>query len=300
LLSRLRVERLPWLILLLVTVAAGHLIALPGNTLLSASIQDALHIAAFAVIASAIWLSLRWPRVLVVLLLCAGIGAAYEIAQLFTSRDASALDLGRDLLGAVVVLMGWYQYERRRAASGRLWLAGAAILVLISALVLPLYAMLTYQHRDAMFPRLLDIGSWWQQGLIRSNSFKQIVSAPADWPEYTGRPVLLIRWSEDTYPGMTLEELVPDWSGYTTLAIDMYVVGDEPLMFTVAVRHVGYDGTAAYVPNRIGPGPVQLRVPLSALARDRAGRPALLRDLILHTSMRYAGREILIGAVRLE
>ncbi len=274
---------------------------IPGDHLLAVVMQNALHVPWFAILTLVIWFVFGHRNLVWVLAISGTIGVATEAMQIVGPREASFLDLGLNLLGALIAALGIFLHHTYRGFKRKQlwsWIGVAALLVVVT-LVPPTYIHLSYQHRDRLFPRLLEIDSFLQKPLLHLNSTYESIEAPNQWIEYVGSQVLKVRWADTEYPGLELKEVVSDWTCCRVLRVDLYIIGDEPMMVSTAVGHRGKRGTAAYVPNILNPGAHQLKVPLGQLGA--IGRSAgAISKLIIHTSRRYAGREILIADVRLE
>lgn len=274
---------------------------IPGETLLAATLQNALHIPWFACVVLVIWLVLGRQRPVWMLAAGAAVAIASEVLQGIGQRDVSLYDLGLDLAGAAMAMVGIHLHRRagpRTRERIRAWSA-TALLLALTTLAAPAYVGLSYQQRDAMFPRLLAIGSWLQKPLVGANSPSRIVPAPRAWRSYAGKPVLLVRWADNRYPGIELREVVADWTCCDALVLDLYVKGNEPMRVTAAVGHAGTEGTARYSPHILPPGSNRLAIPLRRLGAVGPDANAITR-LIVHTSRDYAGRTLLIGDIRLE
>ena len=222
-----------WFLALVVTLlfASHHFVSLPGD-LFGRTLQNALHIPAFAVFG--LVLALRFSRWSTWQLIgcCLLIASGLEGLQSFTARSASFVDLGRDMVGSTIAILAvrgpglnWYR------------LAGAGVLITLLTAMLPARVLLAYAHRDEMFPMLVDPGSWRQQPLLSSNSMLETVELRVD----TGQSEAALRvcWSGDKYPGLHFNETVADWSGYSSLIVELEVEGAEPVQVTAAIGHEG-------------------------------------------------------------
>lgn len=64
-------------------------------------VDDALHIPLFAALALLFMRALGYPPWPLLLAVCAAVAVTTEVLQFFTGRDASVMDVARDLVGAV-------------------------------------------------------------------------------------------------------------------------------------------------------------------------------------------------------
>jgi hypothetical protein len=96
------------------------------------------------------------------------------------------------------------------------------------------------------------------------------------------------------------EETVTDWSGYTTLAVDLEVLGGEPMRITAAIGHEGLAGTYAYVSETFAPGQSSWRVPLESLIQTKEGGSARISHFILHSRRAHKQQCVIFSQVGLE
>ncbi len=290
----------------LVVLIAGQQFGTLGRAdLFGQTLSNALHIPLFAVITAL--LAMVFPRSGAVTIGAVStlLAVLTEVAQLFTSRHASVTDFGLDLLGVVPVVLGLIATRRLHATAGgapsaRVLVWGAvALLVAVLASAAPGRVLLAYAHRDSAFPVLLEPSVWALAPLVSSNSATRATTAPAQWPGYAHGSVLEVQWAPARYPGVTLDEVVPDWSGFSALAVDVFLPDDAPASLTAAVRYHGEYGTAAHLRLPVRPGAQRLVYPLTALLHPRDGDLPRVRSLILHTHRGAAGRRLLIGRVTL-
>lgn len=262
--------------LLLGVLALAHLWPVPeGTNLLLRTLQNAMHVPAFAVLSAFLALmfaKLRWVRVA---LICLGIGLLLEASQVLTSREASLRDLASDVLGILLGLL------IARSPSG-MKLAAGAVLFLVTAWS-PFQVWAAYQQRDAMLPVLLDARVL-ESSLFNSNS--QVQRSAGN--------LLSICLADVSYPGITLEEPPPDWRKYETLEVRFGVENDEDILLTVAVGHVGSTGTSAYVTRRFPAGMHTWEVPVSEL--QTTGR--FISRFNLHSYREHAGQCLVLDSVR--
>lgn len=288
------------LAIILTAIAAllvAHLYGTIGANLLGRVLQNALHVPAFAGLAVLLaWCLPSWSR-LQLLGGCLAAGVLLEGVQVFFQREASLYDLGLDALGVVIALVAFVPGSDNTQPVARKVFAGVSVLVFLTG-VLPGWIYLSYLHRDALFPALLDVGSWRQKPLLTSNSPMSVVVR--EWADGVERGAVRTCWSDARYPGLTFSEVVADWRAYKKLVVELAVPGNRALSLTAAVGHVGTPGTSAYIPAMFAPGFHEWSVPIADLLRTTNSKPALVSRLILHSSSEYAGECVLIAAVRLE
>lgn len=288
--------RLAIILAAIAALVVAHLYGTSGANLLGRVVHNALHVPAFAGLTVLLAGCLpSWSR-LQLLGGCLAAAVALEGLQVFTERDASLYDLGLDTLGVVIALAA-FTPGRGRTRSAMQVVAGVSVLSLLTGF-LPGWIYLSYLHRDALFPTLLDVGSWRQRPLFSSNSPVSIVSQI--WPDGLQRNALKACWSNTEFPGLEFSEVVADWHAYENLSVELTVPGSRAVGLTAAVGHVGTAGTAAYVPAIFEPGMHRWLVPVTDLLQSADAGPAMVSRLILHSAREYAGECVLIATVRLE
>lgn len=290
---------------LAVLVLVQQFVTVGGSDLLGRTINNWLHVPMFAGVALLLFLALGKPSWPVLLGSCILLAVATEAAQLLTGRSASLLDVGRDMVGAVPVLIAielTRQHGRRLGRSGRRLVWGLTLAVLtVVTLAAPLRVLMLYQQRDQLFPLLLSPGNSGLEALFTTTSRPRLTTAPEDWRGYAGEIVLAVTWNREPFPGIHLLEVPPLWQGYGYLVVDVYLPQGPPMVLTAAVGHAGQagGGTAAYVARTVARGPQRLCYDLTSLLEPIGEGPVRISKLILHTSEKEAGRKLLFGRVRL-
>ncbi|PZN30383.1 MAG: hypothetical protein DIU71_12340 [Proteobacteria bacterium] len=268
--------------LVLLVVAAPF----PGGTLWLQAVHDSAHgpvFAAIAVICRLAGRELRGARGAVgrqyalALLASAILGAATELLQLTTARDASLGDFGNDVLGAVAGLGACAVFDRDLRAPHR-WLAAAVALVAWVAWAAPLGVVArAYAARHADFPALGDFSGrldpyfiWPQWAAVER------VPLPATWARAPGEHATRVRFQDGPWPGLEFREPVPDWRGHAALALDVTNPADATLELHVRVHDAAHDHAHEDRFNRALSVPPRtrsvLRIPLEDIERGPSGR----------------------------
>lgn len=284
-------------ILLAALLLAQQIWSLGGNRMLDGAISDALHVPWFAAVTLVLWRLLRRPRLPRLFLVAALVATVAEGVQLWTPREASVDDWLRNLVGtgAAMLLLG--AFARPAPAWQRRFAVLALGVIVVGTLATPVRLWAANQQRDATFPLLVEPARWLTRPLWTSNAEVTRVTAPQDWPGYRNRRVVQVRWNPVRQPDVGLLEVVPDWRGYRTLTVDVYLLEPEPLQLAAVIPYktgvtVGYDE------HWLQPGPQRVHFALDRLAGsgDLSNVPALL----LHVRPDRHGTRLLIGAIALE
>lgn len=224
---------------------------LPRNSI-AVALEDAGHLPlVFALCLLCLWvlsatrLSLA-ARCLTTLFIGVAFGAATEILQDFTGRDASWADLRSDALGATsAVALHWLwatfaQYGVRN--SFRQWpmlnaLAAATVFIAALLWLLPLSnVLLAWREREQRYPVL------YAADFVHTGFFVQAVGTTARplQPQWrAGRLALRVRCGTARFSGVTLEGLPRDWRAWHALRVDVSNPTDAPFELGIHVREAG-------------------------------------------------------------
>ncbi len=191
-----------------------------------------------------------WVAYLAAFIITVLIGAATEIAQLFTHRDARLADVISDAIGATACLAGhaaaFGSGRLARPTGSRL---GAALLALAAAGVslAPLaWCVAAYAVRDAAFPVILENPSRLDMYFVATGAGNLSVmplpesarpdALPAD--AASGNVITAVKVALDNgeYPGLSITEPYPRWSRYQSLAIDLTNPGPRDLHIVIRVH----------------------------------------------------------------
>lgn len=263
-------------------VLAQQFVELPWNNTLTIAMNNWLHVFLFTSITVLVrWSLPKLPLSWVLIIACL-LALATEAAQWLTGGSPSFVDIGRDLLGVAIACPVFTTLTRARIAC-------ALAISIVVTLMYPATILASYLAREARFPTLYEANVW-DRWLI-SNSNSQVRQAS------TG--LTHIVWAETTWPGFHLPEPVQDWRNYRYIVAKVSNPG-EPQPLTIAVRHKGRSGTAAFVSSELSQGNNLVRVDLDRLAQTPNGQSAQIVHIMLHTHRAYAGRDIYLDRVYLE
>jgi VanZ family protein len=228
-----------------------------------------------------------------------GAGLLSEVIQQPLRRDASWEDVFADAVGVVCALALFALFDRRAAIGKGTRLAAAALaLVCIVMYFEPIVSMgRAYLHRNGQFPMLADFSSstelYWVVGYGVN---RDIV-----------RGALEVEFDADTFPGLSLHEPMPDWSGFKTLVIDVENPETVPLYLGVRVHDRRHGKTYNDRFNRrfdlAGSERRELRIALDDIRhapRERLMDMAHISDITLLRSGKTGSRRVRIYSVRLQ
>ncbi len=291
-------------------VAAQQLVSLPGGSALMRAAQDALHAPWFfaMVVVLCWWLrAVSLPlRVVLVVVIAAVLAVGTEYVQTYIAdRSGSVGDLQRNAVGGflglifALALMPEREYRFTPAALGLAF--GALVILAIYTALPPWQALDLRRYRAELAPTLVDFADPRASQFLTTNgdSWFRIGAATDDWPDYAGRQVLRLEFGTSDYPTLYINELMQRWAPFDRLALDVFVLGAQPLPLTVAVQYEGSSGTSAYQESTLVPGANRVRIPRVKFLSDDA-TALRVRDLLIYTTEEHAGRAILLGSIRME
>jgi hypothetical protein len=207
------------------------------------------------------------------------LGGAVEGLQYFGPRDADAGDFLRNVLGATAFLLVALALDRSRTGPwarrvGRLATLLAAVALLAVAGRTAIVLAIAYVQRDATFPMLCDFES---KAVLRLTHVKDaelsIVARPVDCGN--GRRAARVTLRPATYPSFGIREPASDWTGYETLAFDVYSELPEDAEMVLRIHDAAHDQDYRDRFNRavvIHPGCNRIRVALSDVREAPRGR----------------------------
>lgn len=168
------------------------------------------------------------------------LGVVTEILQIPAGRDASVADALHDVIGALAFLGIFAAFDAQVRVSSRapaIRLVAAVIgLVSLGVAAAPVArAAIKYQQRDQRFPVLADFSRHYDRYFILQYSSEfSPAKLPAPWAAVPDESAMRVRLLDGPYPGMDFIELRPDWSSYSTLAVDL--TNPTPLNLQLVLR----------------------------------------------------------------
>jgi hypothetical protein len=250
------------LLLLVAIVAIAGLVTfadLPGGTRIWAEIQNACHAPAFGLLAVACLALIRHSAIvksrhallpyLIALAVAVGLGLMTELVQHFAGRDAEYGDVLRDALGALAFLALCLARDPALPKAPvlpsrhlRLALHVIAIVLLAGAFASLGLCAASYVARNQAFPTLADPTSAWSRQFIRlENAQLTPAPQPSEWQGHENSSAALLVLEPAEYPGLTLEEIYPDWTAYSTLRFELYSLAADTIILGLRIDDVHHD-----------------------------------------------------------
>jgi hypothetical protein len=250
------------------------------------------------------------PRLVCAMLLAAGVAATVEIIQPLTGRQESFEDLRDGIFGILLVGSAmWLPFARRSRAFVAAWSAAALFLVVIG--LQPAWQEargLIWRARH--FPVLADFEStdemrlWDSSGLNPSPQMDTAMSRRPEHPSH-GTYSLIVQTAPGPWPGVRLICDDQDWTGYATLAFDIFN-GDIPFDFALRIDDDDAQGGHDTRFNRALPlqrGWNRFRIPLTEVEhgpRARTLHMNAIRRVVFFRDHPREGHVVWLDYVRLE
>ena len=161
------------------------------------------------------------------------LGAAIELLQPLIGRERSFLDWIYDIAGTGAGILFFLGIELKKRPVLNLLLA---LTLLVASLILPAMDLITIYKRNANFPKLLTFDHPWESAFyaVDTNARFTILQAPPKMEN--GTKVGLISFISGQYPGLTIEDFVPDWSEYEYLYFEFFSEQPTPLLVNLRLQ----------------------------------------------------------------
>ncbi|MDY6944830.1 MAG: VanZ family protein [Pseudomonadota bacterium] len=292
-------KRAHWMALLAIAILLWAVVfaPVPGDTRWIRTLHNSAHAPIFGCVALLTLIVIRaQPRLArfkpaaqyaLALLATLLLGLLTELLQIPAGRDASVEDALHDVIGAVAMLGLFAVFDEQVRALSRAravrCVAGVVGVVAMAVAAAPVTrAAIKYQQRDQRFPVLADFTERYDRYFIFQQSAEfSPASMPASWAKSAGEQALHVRLLDGSYPGLEFIEVPPDWSGYSTLAIDLTNPTPLGLQLVVRVHDAAHDRRVSDRFNRLFDLSPRTRKVLRIPLRDIATAPRT-RQLDLH------------------
>lgn len=294
-------KRAYWVALLVIGIllAAVVFAPVPGDTRWVRTLHNSAHAPIFGCVAlltlfvvrgqprfASVGLAGQYALALAAALL---LGILTELLQILSRRNASMEDALHDVIGAVALLGIFAAFDSRvrtSTHSGAVRSAAATIgiVALIVAVAPMARAAIKYQQRDARFPVLADFTERYDRYFILQQRAEFTpAKLPTPWASRAGEEAMHVELLGGSYPGLDFIELRPDWSGYSTLAVDLTNPTPLALRLVLKVRDAAHDDEPAARFRRrfeLSPRTRQIiRIPLQDVAAGQGTRELDLRNV---------------------
>jgi hypothetical protein len=321
--SRRFLAVLPWAAAAAALVVFHAMADTPALTLLETEALNAGHAILYAVLAMLVLQVFRigstrrpfaWAGTLIVV-----VGALTEVAQIGSGRRAEWQDFARNCLGGAAGLLLAYAFPLRRgtssagqelqAASSRRRVAVLVMVVLLFAISFARLAMVSaaYLGRERAFPVICDFRASWTATFVRpSGALLEVVDAPAAWGGSSRGKVGRVTILPGEFPGLILNELHPDWHGYSRFVMEIFSESKDPVKLVLRVHDRQHDEDFYDRFNRqfsIAPGSNRISVPLEEIRTAPKSREMDMKRIQTAVLFSVGPSEpfvFYVGSIRLE
>jgi hypothetical protein len=245
------------LALIAILLAAVVFAPVPGDTRWIRTLHNSAHAPIFGCVSLLVLLVTRsHPRLqtlgllaqyVLALAAALALGVITELLQIPAGRDASFEDALHDIIGALALLGLFAAIDTRvRGVPQNVPIRFAAAvvgLVSLGVAVAPVTrAAIKYEQRDERFPVLADFSQRYDRYFIlqQSSEFSP-VTLPTPWARTKDETAMRVRLLDGPYPGMNFIEPVPDWRGYSTLAVDLTNPTPMNLQLILRIHDLGHN-----------------------------------------------------------
>ncbi len=185
--------------------------------------------------------ALRSRSYAIALSVAVGFGVLTEVAQLFTNRGSSAMDVLSDAVGATAALGIFSSISRTRGISeGRLTRMAALSVGVAAACVAlaPLaWCAAAYVNREARFPIVARMDSPLDEYFVsETNNNVMTAPVPARWARNAGEKAWVVSFDKGNSAGVQVTEPHPDWRDRQTLKLEVTNVGASDLPVTIRIH----------------------------------------------------------------
>lgn len=234
--------------------------------------------------------SFDWPlaHYAIALGATAVVSVATELLQLdMPGRQAEVQDALHNIIGGSCFLAlracldtALWSPDKSRL---RRWVAVAAALTLLVSFWPLANLGWHYGMRSAAFPVLVDFDSRWQRPFLSSpRAGLDRMQAPAGWTQRKNQRIVAIKFMAAPWPGVSMHEPYPDWSGFKTLRFDVYSELPEAVDLILRIDDIQHNNQYRDRFNRtftVQPGLTQISVALSDIRNAPSGRELNLQEI---------------------
>ena len=245
---------------------------------------NSAHVIIFTVVAYVLLLHLKSnpdssvnkSAYLFTVLLGLALGVMVEVVQGFVGREMSLQDLYRDLCGLIAgASLATITTSQKHAQSPAVVII--FLLVFIGALLFGAFGLLQmsshYIQRHEAFPTLTELDQGWSSSFVRFDQAEFVTTVRAANEQRDNYFRMLFKPGK--YPGISVIEVEPDWSGYRSLHFDVVSQQDDEISLTLRVHDVIHDQDFSDRYNRrlrVHKGMNEFYIDLEEMKRSPEGR----------------------------
>jgi hypothetical protein len=229
----------------LVAIVALLFFSVPANNLWWREAVNSGHTLLFIFLSFVIYHQIRararFPNTLIiylyVLILGLLLGAVIEALQTLVQREASISDMYKNFLGIMTGLCLISAFNLKNVHYQNLTrflfvFVGAGFLMLG---MMPLMQLSWhYIERKSAFPVIIDFDANWSSSFIHLNN-AEMLKLPNSTQKKNDK-LHLVRFGQGEYPGVSIIEPEPNWSGYHQLRLKVFSMNEHDINLTMRVH----------------------------------------------------------------
>ncbi len=225
-----------------------------------------------------------------------------EAIQIPLPHDADWKDVVADGIGAFSFLLIARMCRTRVLSSVLLFAVGTTLLTVSALPVISLTN--TIVSRNAQFPVIFDGAVDARKQFVRQKSARVSSYRSQERNQsYTRVELLQGRW-----PGLTIDNLFPDWRPFSNLLLDLELEGDRPIVVTIRIHDRQHSrGDQLYEDRynrefKIAPGRNSIQIGIDeirAAPDERDMDTSAIESLTIFSSNEFAGRVFRLYEIKL-
>jgi len=228
---------------------------IPGNSLLSKEINNAMHFPFYGLL-SLLLLGLsflflnriianRMQHYLIAFMATIVIGGLHEYLQIVGPRDADIGDFGRDVAGTITFLGLYLINDKKMIAHREKWNRKVKLIIYAGAFLVIFYIFTptafwaaSFLYRNQNFPVICDFESVLENRFLKTqDAVLDITREPYNFgKEKAGNKVGKLTFLVAKYPGLVFREPYPDWSGFKSLNFMAFSNLDFPVGIGIRIE----------------------------------------------------------------
>ncbi|VAW53733.1 hypothetical protein MNBD_GAMMA05-1236 [hydrothermal vent metagenome] len=176
------------------------------------------------------------PHLIIMIVIFVGVllGVLIEVVQVSLQREASVVDLYRDVMGifAGLCLVASNVAKKAGAPVYRFFFLAVTVVLLLIALAPLMQLSRHYIQRNSAFPVVVDLGASWAGSFIEYNQAELLYG-----DEQNKKDTLYqVRFGPGLFPGISIREPVADWSSYRQLNLSVTSNMEEAVVLVLRVH----------------------------------------------------------------
>lgn len=227
-------------LLILITIICLFFLPLPASTIWWRELFNSGHTILFTLISIVFYCRLnaikRFPRPIIIysIILAIGFiaGAAIEVLQGMLQREASVVDLSKNLLG-IMAGLALVSSVRQKRRYKRILLIAASLGFIVTGMYSFIEISWHYAQRSKSFPMLIAFDKGWSKSFMQFDNSEILMDANVESKD--GLKLHRVRFDTGKYAGVSIIEPESDWLKYRVLRLSVYSANDENIKLSLRI-----------------------------------------------------------------